>query len=440
MARWKYTIILTVAAYILLSILDKHLKCNMSSIISSVCLAYESGQVSGPLCSDLCNEKTIHFHKCLSTVTEKTVYDGEWRSKQVILKMSRDWYKLFEEVHDYIKYDGHLSFYKRFVSSRVETLFSNCSQCEELTSHLMQLCDDNNDGKVTETEVRSFATLLQLLEPMMLIALNESKHSVDFYGYCGGLYVVEKLPFVASQVFGETWEFRDLSLLPDLFDPLEEVGRNMAEKIVNAVFAIPYVGHILSDPLKLTKYYIFSIIAQTHVPSEQEKFRFVYSIIDATLGVSSNPYGMLQSCDLHLGNYGFTNHSVVKVIDFDHTYPVAYLGKRFMQKQCTSDDDCWVGHINDCQSSCDKASGTCKSVARKQDLINICRVHLPFIFRGPFNLKTYELNTTCLWKAIHSLMGFCLELPVIKSVQQLKETGLIIKEKLKALQDSCTEL
>ena len=36
MARWKYTIILTVAAYILLSILDKHLKCNMSSIISSV--------------------------------------------------------------------------------------------------------------------------------------------------------------------------------------------------------------------------------------------------------------------------------------------------------------------------------------------------------------------------------------------------------------------
>lgn len=30
----------------------------------------------------------------------------------------------------------------------------------------------------------------------MLIVLNESKYFVDFYGYCGGLYVVEKFLFV----------------------------------------------------------------------------------------------------------------------------------------------------------------------------------------------------------------------------------------------------
>lgn len=42
----------------------------------------------------------------------------------------------------------------------------------------------------------------------------------------------------------------------------------MVEKIVNVVFVILYVGYILSDFLKVIKYYIFSIIVQIYVFSE----------------------------------------------------------------------------------------------------------------------------------------------------------------------------
>lgn len=438
MALLKKILIITVVVYALYNLWDRHLKCNMSSIISSVCSAYEAGQVSGPLCLDLCKEKSIHFDKCLSTNVEKIVYDGEWKGKQVILKRTLDWFKLFEEAHHFLDYDNLLSSSQHHVSSHVEALFGNCTQCDKLKLRLVKLFDDNNDGKVTATEVRSFVTLLHLQEPMMLIALNESKHTVDFYGYCGGLYVVEKVPYIASQVFGAKWELKDLSLLPDFLEQLEEIGINMVGTIVDVVFAIPYVCHVLNDALMLAKYYIFTLTSQTYIPNEQEKFEFVYSLMDTTLGISSYPYGMLQSCDLHLGNYGFTNISLVKMIDFDHTYPMIYLGELLTQKQCTSNNDCWVGNVNQCYSWCNDGTGTCNSVVWKHDVTNICQIHIPIIFRGPIIFASE--NSSCQRKAIFSLVKLCQSWPVITSIQQLEETVLRLKGQLKSIQNSCSEL
>ena len=393
--------------------------------------------MSGPLCPDLCEQNNIRFEKCLSTMIEKHVYTGEWRGKQVILKMKMDWFKMFEEVRKNTDNDVFLSC-QDFVSSRVESLFGNCSQCDELKSRLLQLCDSNSDGMITAPEMRTFVSLLHLLEPMMLITLNESKYSVDFYGYCGGLYVLEKVPFVASQVFGETWALRDLSLLPDVFEPLEEIVRNFAAKIVDATFTIPYICTILSDIITLTKNRIFSAFSQTHVPSEKEKFKFLYSILDATLGVSSNPYGMLQSCDLHLGNYGFTNNSVVKVIDFDLAYPVTYLSTIFEQKKCSWDDDCWVGNLDDCQSACNTTTGTCESVVWRQDVINICDAQVPFVFRSPTILQQAGQNTTCLKNGIRRLTVFCQRLQAIQSIEELSRVVLAVKEKLQFIESNCS--
>lgn len=393
--------------------------------------------MSGPLCPDLCEQNNIRFEQCLSTMIEKQVYTGEWRGTPVILKMHMDWFKVFEEVQKTTGNDV-LLWCQDFASSRVETLFGNCSQCDKLTSRLLQLCDSNTDGMVTAPEVRSFVSLLHQLEPMMLITLNESKYSVDFYGYCGGLYVLEKVPFVASQVFGETWALQDLSLMPDAFEPLEEVVRNFVRKVVDAAFTIPYICTILSDTITLTKYHIFRAFSQTHVPSEKEKFAFLYSVLDATLGVSSNPYGMLQSCDLHLGNYGFTNNSIVKVIDFDLTYPVTHLSTIFEQKQCSSDDDCWVGNLEDCQSSCKTTTGTCEPVMWKQDLINICDTQVPFVFRSPTILQQTGQNTTCLKTAIKRLTEFCQQLPAIQSIEELSRAVLGVKEKLQFIESNCS--
>jgi len=406
----------------------------MSSLISSVCSAYDAGQVTGPLCPDLCEQNIIHPGKCFSTVTEKMVYDGEWGGIQVFLKMNMDWFNHFGEKQEVTDNDI-LSSFQYYVSSRVESLFGDCSECDKLTSRLMQLGDSNSDGVITATEVRTFVSLLNLIEPMMLITLNDSKHTVDFYGYCGGLYIVEKVPFIASQVFGEKWQLKDLSLFPDALEPLEETARNIAVKIANAAFSIPYISTILSDTVAFIKYLIFTTFFQSHAPSESEKFRFLYSVLDATLDLSSNPYnGMLHSCDMHLGNYGFTNNSVVKVIDFDQTYPVAFLSALLQQIHCSSDDDCWKGTKEDCQSSCDTATGACTSAIQRQDLINICVAHIPTVLQHPGQ------NSTCLKKAVGRLVGFCRTLPVIESIQQLREAIHAVKGRLKYIESSCSQI
>ena len=395
--------------------------------------------MTGPLCSDLCRQTNVRFGKCLSTIPEKKVYEGEWKGKQVIIKMNMDWFKVFVELQK-LTDDSVLATYQNEVAARVKTLFGDCSECSNLTSHLLLLVDSNSDSLVTTSEARTFISLLHHLEPMMLIVLNESKHSVDFYGYCGGLYFLEKVPFIASQVFGEKWELQDFSLLPDVFEPLEEIVRNLAAEIVNAAFSMPYICTILSDVLTSTKYLIFNAFYQTYVPSVSEKFDFVYSLLDATLNISSNPYGMLQSCDVHLGNFGVTNDSIVKVIDFDQTYPKLFLSTLLKQKQCSSDDDCWVGTAEDCHSSCVTKSGTCASVLWKQDLINICETHIPFIFRAPSNLLHREKNSTCLKEAIRRLVVFCQELPVIESIQQLRQNVLAVKEKLQYIESNSSHM
>ena len=44
---------------------------------------------------------------------------------------------------------------------------------------------------MTASEARTFLSLMYQEESFMFIALNESKHSLDFYGCCGGLYVTQ---------------------------------------------------------------------------------------------------------------------------------------------------------------------------------------------------------------------------------------------------------
>lgn len=404
------------------------------------CSAYKEGQVSGPLCSDLCEQNNIHLGKCLSSVTEKKVYDGAWQGREVILKVNERWFMEFQELHK--KTDSDLtSSFQNDVVFWVETMFGSCSQCSTLVEKLISYADSNHDEIVTASEARTFVTLMYQEESFMLMALNESKHSLDFYGYCGGLYLTEKVPLIASSVYGEKWELSDVSILPDVFEPVEEISRNFGKKILEAAFSIPYVYSILNEALTLTKSLIFSTFSQEHIPSQREKFDFLYSLLDATLSLSSNPYGLVQSCDIHLGNFGITNDSVVKFIDLDFTYPFVFLRTLLKQKQCASDEDCWVGAMEDCHSSCDLNTNTCTSVVHKQDLVNICETHIPFVFRrSSFISELTGNSTTGLRKALGQLVVFCQTLSVAYSAEQLRHDILTVKEKLRIVERNFSKM
>ena len=405
------------------------------------CSAYKEGQVSGPLCPDLCEHNSIHLGKCLSSVTEKKVYDGTWQGREVILKANERWFMAFKELQKKTDNDVMSSF-QNDVLFWVETMFGNCSQCSTLVEKLTSYADGNHNEIITASEARTFVSLMYQEESFLLIALNDSKDSLDFYGYCGGLYVTEKVPLIASSVFGEKWEFSEFSLLPDLFEPVEEMTRNFIGKnILDSAFSIPYVYSILNEALTLTKSLIFSTFSQYHIPSQKEKFDFLHALLDATLSLSSNPYGLLQSCDIHLGNFGITNDSVVKFIDLDFTYPSVFLRTLLEQKQCSSDEDCWVGTMEDCHSSCDISTNSCSSVVHKQDLANICDIHIPFVFRRSTILSELTgSNTTGLRKALGKLVMFCQTLSVSYSAEQLRHDILTVKEKLRIVEHNISKM
>ena len=398
--------------------------------------------MSGSLCSDLCEQNKIHLRQCLSTVPEKQIYDADWGGRQVILKVNMSWFEEFEKRQNITGNDAAIS-YKGEISSRVRTLFGDCPRCSELTSILVLLGDGNGDGSVTSAEARTFISLLQHLEPAMLMALNESKYIVDFYGYCGGLYVVEKVPFIASKVFENHWEPLDFSFISygeQYGDALQEMLNNFLGEMLNtAIFSVQYCCAILNNALDLTRYHIFNTFFQMLSPSKREKFKVAYSMLDATLDFANNTYGLVRQCDGHLANYGITSNALVKIIDLDLMYPHVFLKMLLEQKSCISGSDCWVGSSGDCFSTCNTSKGSCTSQMEAHDLHIICEVLFPVIFRGPNILEPQGHNTTFLTKAIKKLGVFCSNLPVVYSIEKMRREILAVKRKLRAIEIQSSE-
>lgn len=93
----------------------------------------------------------------------------------------------------------------------------------------------------------------------MLMVLNESKYFLEFYGYCGGLYLIEKVFLIVLSVYGEKWEFSEVFILFDVFELVEEILKNFGKKMLEVVFFILYVYSILNEVLIFIKFLIFSI-------------------------------------------------------------------------------------------------------------------------------------------------------------------------------------
>ena len=253
---------------------------------------------------------------------------------------------------------------------------------------------------------------------------------------------MERVPFVASDLFGETWELVELPFLADKFEkPLKRLLNYYGGKILSsAAFSLSYISTIFNDTLIFSNYPIFSTY-QTYASSKGEKFDFAYSMLEATLDVSVTPYGLAQSCDLHRGNYGVTNTSTVKLIDLDLLYPHVLLRTLLEQKECASDLDCFVGRFDYCWSDCDAMTGTCKSLLGLHDVHMICEGLFPIIFRGPSILHPKGYNITCLAIAIMKLGVFCSKLPVVYSVKELRHIILTytVKKRLKSIELKHTE-
>ncbi|XP_031571249.1 divergent protein kinase domain 1A-like isoform X2 [Actinia tenebrosa] len=413
-----------VASVLVLFISDYHEMCGKDHV-KELCNQYEQNLIAGPLCHDLCQSKTLTFDTCLSTQPDKAIYKGTWKNEEVILKI-RNGVEIESYSFSHLKTNED---HKNQISATVKILFGECENCSDLTDRLAKTADVNNDGQLTPAETMTMVTLLQTPEPSMMLIINDSKHVPEMYGYCGKLYAVEKLPVIADSVFGYTWNFLDLAVLPSILEPFEDSLKRNAEIIYKSLKTFKIVREWIFPFIEDLKYFVYQKILRMRLPSLEERFNFSLSLMDTVLALSSTPYGMFQSCDSHLGNFGLSVNSEVKIIDGDQVLPIHYLQLVLTSKKCINDRNCRVGDFYECSSECDQSTGFCTSELEKRNIQNICSDSLALIFR---NISEDFKNQTliCLEKAIYKLAAFCYTLPTEKLVSEIKDDIEIVKEKL----------
>ena len=324
----------------------------------------------------MCVKKDFIIEECLEGTTwNKSVFLVTIEGRNVVLKVDKLWFENMNGATRFLQNQTNVfdDYFQQIVD---KYLGNNCNNFEILVSKLLSMADTNGDGLVTLDEAAMFGSILLNREIFMLAAMNGSNSAITFYGYCGGIYIVERVSTAKSN-FIDTSIFPELLLLPDFLGDVET-----------------YLQKLMSHPVVLSFYesvYIFykKLRKESGLTLEQ-RVDFVIGMVELMYDLASFDYGEIFSCDLNLDNFGFSdlsNFSTVKQTDFDEVFAAAKVIHKAKEKPCTTDGDC-VGvyedniHHTECSSFC-KDNGFCSKKMKKDNLAFLCETIFFHVFFNP---------------------------------------------------------
>ena len=314
--------------------------------------------------------------------------------------------------------------------------FGRCVQCQQVTSRFVQHADGNGDGTVTAVEAMNFQSLILNHEVFMVILLNGNKHSVDFHGYCGKMYAVEKVSVNARSIFGSATAFHEY-LIPEMFG-FDELLQSVFARTLKPLFASMNFLNTIEHFSVYLGHVVYRYFYEVRVPSVEEKFKLINSVLDVLVTLCGNPYGLIQWCDAHIANYGVTKDSVVKIFDYDEILGRRYVETLLAKRQCET--GCRVGQS--CNSHCIKSTGNCSAQIIDQDLQTACNFIVPIVFRNHYlGFGAPEARLRCQFKVLENVRHRCGELPAVRNVKLLKKNFELVKRWVKEAQGrylSCT--
>ncbi|PWA26482.1 hypothetical protein CCH79_00001101 [Gambusia affinis] len=169
-----------------------------------ICDHYRRGIISGSSCKALCDQKTLTLHRCMSTSSTHQVYIGLWKDRPVVIKCG---------IEDPVNIDGvpetlprpemslfdkptrgtSMDEFKEMLHSFLKANLGEQPSLSALVDRVITLADVNQDGKVSLAEAKSIWALLHINEFLLMVALQEKEHSPKLLGFCGDLYVTERV-------------------------------------------------------------------------------------------------------------------------------------------------------------------------------------------------------------------------------------------------------
>ncbi|KAM9324137.1 divergent protein kinase domain 1B [Gastrophryne carolinensis] len=321
-----------------------------------ICDQYKKGIISGSSCKDLCDERTLVFQQCLSSSPTHQVYRGRWHEREVIIKCGVEENLKVEsspQTHprrELVLFDKptrgtSMDEFKEMLLNFLKANLGDQTSLGILVGRILAMADVSGDGKVSLAEAKSIWALLQLNEFLLMVSLNEKEHTSQLLGYCGDLYVTEKVPH--ETLYG--------AQIPSFLQTL-----------------LPSPAH--------------NLIHQWFAPAWPRRAKIAIGLLEFVEEIFHGTYGSFFICESGFSNVGYNDKYDFKVVDLRRVATEMTLRGFLHGRHCEQNSDCTYG--SDCTASCDKLMKQCKSDVIQPNLAKACRLMQDYLLHGcPADLR-----------------------------------------------------
>ncbi|CAG5867632.1 unnamed protein product [Menidia menidia] len=306
------------------------LTCVFFSFIQ--CDHYKRGIISGSSCKALCDQKTLTLHHCMSTSPTNQVYIGLWKDRPVVVKCG-------------IEEQASSGRAPESVLRQEMSLFDKPTRGTSMDEFKEMLHSFLKDGKVSLAEAKSIWALLHINEFLLMVALHEKEHAPKLLGFCGDLYVTER------------------------------VGHGSLYTLEVPIYLRAVVPEALSSGLN-----------HWLAPAWPRRARITIGLLEFVEEVFHGSYGSFLICDASPHRVGYNAKYDCKMADLRGVASEAAVRAFLKGRRCETNADCTYGR--DCTATCDRLVKQCNTEVVQPNLAKVCVLLQDFLlFGAPADLR-----------------------------------------------------
>uniref|UniRef100_A0A672J554 Divergent protein kinase domain 1Aa n=1 Tax=Salarias fasciatus TaxID=181472 RepID=A0A672J554_SALFA len=306
----------------------------------SKCDKYRKGIIDGSACSSLCDKETLYMGRCLSTLPNNQVEDGDALGEVAHYELGEEPEPRREApVFDKPTRGTSVEKFREMVFNHLKSKLGEQANLASLVSQILSVADGNRDGRVSLPEARSTWALLQMDEVLLGLLLQDRGHTPRLLGYCGDLYMTERIPYGPLYGLSLPW-------------PLASWVPSGVQRTVDQWFT----------------------------PSWPRKAKISMGLLELVEDVFHGTYGSFLICDVAAARFGYTDRHELRLTDTRAVVPEDEFRRAMRALRCETDADCVYG--TDCRTSCDPSERRCREEPVQPNLAKACGALKDYLLRG----------------------------------------------------------
>uniref|UniRef100_A0AAQ4NPC4 Divergent protein kinase domain 1Aa n=1 Tax=Gasterosteus aculeatus aculeatus TaxID=481459 RepID=A0AAQ4NPC4_GASAC len=308
--------------------------CRGHECRNAICDNYRKGIIDGSACSSLCDKDTLYMSRCFdvgSPLCTPGVTHYELGEEPEPRRES----PRVRQAHQ-----RHIvEKFREMVFNHLKSKLGEQANLAGLVGQILSVADGNKDGRVSLPEARSTWALLQMDEVLLGLLLQDRGHTPRLLGYCGDLYMTERVPYGPLYGLSLPW---------------------------------PLAGWVPSG--------VQRTVDQWFTPSWPRKAKISMGLLELVEDVFHGTYGSFLICDFAAAHFGYTDRHELRLTNARAVVPEAAFRRAMRARTCEADGDCVYGV--DCHTSCDVAEKRCRGEPLRPNLAKACGTLKDYLLRG----------------------------------------------------------